>query len=163
MAGTVWSGMAMGRNAPSRPGSDRSRSSGSRSATGLPARHPSGSGSARRCCRAGRDGRQVWMPCCRSCTCAASRPVISRSVLLGKDAPNLSPSVIARLKESWAEDYARWQKRDLSARRYVYVWADGVYLQARMEPVADCMLVMIGATPEGKKELLGFQVGVRES
>ena len=85
------------------------------------------------------------------------------SVLLGKDAPNLSPSVIARLKESWADDYARWQKRDLSARRYVYVWADGVYLQARMEPVADCMLVMIGATPEGKKELLGFQVGVRES
>jgi putative transposase len=85
------------------------------------------------------------------------------SAELGKDAPNLSPSVIARLKESWADDYARWQKRDLSARRYVYVWADGVYLQARMEPVADCMLVMIGATPEGKKELLGFQVGVRES
>jgi putative transposase len=84
-------------------------------------------------------------------------------VLLGKDAPNLSPSVIARLKETWADDYARWQKRDLSARRYVYVWADGVYLQARMEPVADCMLVMIGATPEGRKELLGFQVGVRES
>jgi putative transposase len=85
------------------------------------------------------------------------------SVLLGKDAPNLSPSVIARLKESWADDYARWQKRDLSARRYVYVWADGIYLQARMEPVADCMLVMIGATPEGRKELLGFQVGIRES
>jgi putative transposase len=85
------------------------------------------------------------------------------SAELGKDAPNLSPSVIARLKESWADDYARWQKRDLSARRYVYVWADGVYLQARMEPVADCMLVMIGATPEGRKELLGFQVGVRES
>jgi hypothetical protein len=85
------------------------------------------------------------------------------SVLLGKDAPNLSPSVIKRLKENWADDYARWQKRDLSARRYVYVWADGVYLQARMEPVAECMLVMIGATPEGKKELLGFQVGVRES
>jgi putative transposase len=85
------------------------------------------------------------------------------SVLLGQDAPNLSPSVIARLKESWADDYARWQKRDLSARRYVYVWADGIYLQARMEPVADCMLVMIGATPEGRKELLGFQVGVRES
>ena len=77
--------------------------------------------------------------------------------------PNLSPAVIARLKESWAEDYTRWQRRDLSARRYVYVWADGVYLQARMEPTAECMLVMIGATPEGKKELLGFQVGVRES
>src|SRR3954466_6012540 len=85
------------------------------------------------------------------------------SVLLCKDAPNLSPAVIARLKESWADDYARWQRRDLSARRYVYVWTDGVYLQARMEPIAECMLVMIGATPEGKKELIGFQVGVRES
>ena len=83
--------------------------------------------------------------------------------LLGKDAPNLSPSVIARLRGEWQADYARWQRRDLSARRYVYVWADGVYLQARMEPQAECMLVLIGATPEGKKELLGFQVGVRES
>ncbi|TWA76454.1 transposase-like protein [Azospirillum brasilense] len=83
--------------------------------------------------------------------------------LLGKDAPNLSPSVIGRLKEEWAADYARWQRRDLSARRYVYVWADGVYLQARMEPSAECMLVIIGATPEGLKELVGFQVGVRES
>jgi len=83
--------------------------------------------------------------------------------LLGKDAPNLSPSVIARLRGEWEADYARWQRRDLSARRYVYVWADGVYLQARMEPQAECMLVLIGATPEGKKELLGFQVGVRES
>jgi putative transposase len=83
--------------------------------------------------------------------------------LLGRDAPNLSPSVIARLRGVWEADYARWQRRDLSARRYVYVWADGVYLQARMEPQAECMLVLIGATPEGKKELLGFQVGVRES
>ena len=83
--------------------------------------------------------------------------------LLGKDAPNLSPSVIARLRSEWEADYSGWQRRDLSARRYVYVWADGVYLQARMEPQAECMLVLIGATPEGKKELLGFQVGVRES
>jgi putative transposase len=83
--------------------------------------------------------------------------------LLGKDAPNLSPSVIARLRGAWEADYARWQRRDLSARRYVYIWADGVYLQARMEPQAECMLVLIGATPEGKKELVGFQVGIRES
>ena len=83
--------------------------------------------------------------------------------LLGKDAPNLSPSVIARLRTEWEADYSRWQRRDLSARRYVYIWADGVYLQARMEPQAECMLVLIGATPEGKKELLGFQVGMRES
>jgi putative transposase len=83
--------------------------------------------------------------------------------LLGKDAPNLSPSVIARLRDEWEADYARWQRRDLLARRYVYVWADGVYLQARMEPQAECMLVLIGATPEGRKELVGFQVGMRES
>ena len=102
------------------------------------------------------------------------------AALLGSDAPNLSPSVIARLRGEWEADYARWQRRDLSARRYVYIWArlakdsirragwkdktgDGVYLQARMEPQAECMLVLIGATPEGKKELLGFQVGMRES
>jgi len=85
------------------------------------------------------------------------------AALLGKDAPNLSPSVIARLKAEWEVEYGRWQRRDLSARRYVYVWVDGVYLQARMEPQAECMLVVIGATPEGKKELLGFQVGMRES
>jgi transposase-like protein len=83
--------------------------------------------------------------------------------LLGKDAPNLSPAVIARLKGEWEEEYRRWQKRDLSARRYVYVWADGVYLQARMEPQAECMLVLMGATPEGRKELIGFQTGQRES
>src|SRR5271154_6364578 len=51
----------------------------------------------------------------------------------------------------------------LPSAHYVYIWADGIYLQARMEPQAECMLVLIGATPEGKKELLGFQVGVRES
>ena len=85
------------------------------------------------------------------------------TALLGKDAPNLSPAVIARLKGEWEDEYKLWQKRELSARRYVYVWADGVYLQARMEPQAECMLVLIGATPEGKKELLGFRTGMRES
>jgi putative transposase len=85
------------------------------------------------------------------------------AALLGCDAPNLSPSVIARLTTEWQAEYVRWQRRDLSARRYVYVWADGVYLQARMEEHAECMLVLIGATPEGRKELVGFQVGVRES
>ena len=83
--------------------------------------------------------------------------------LLGRDAPNLSPAVIARLRDAWQADYVGWQRRDLAARHYVYLWADGVYLQARMEPQAECMLVLIGATPEGKKELVGFQVGLRES
>jgi putative transposase len=85
------------------------------------------------------------------------------AALLGKDAPNLSPSVIARLTAEWQAEYERWQGRDLSARRSLYVWADGVYLQARMEDHAECMLVLIGATPEGRKELVGFQVGIRES
>ena len=85
------------------------------------------------------------------------------AALLGKGAANLSPAAITRLVAGWQADYASWLKRDLSARRYVYVWADGVYLQARMEANAECMLVVIGATPEGKKELVGFQTGVRES
>ena len=85
------------------------------------------------------------------------------SALLGKDAPNLSPAVITRLTAEWQGEYDTWQRRDLSARRCVYVWADGVYLQARMEANAECMLVLIGATPEGRKELVGFQTGARES
>jgi putative transposase len=85
------------------------------------------------------------------------------AALLGKDAPNLSPAVLARLKAGWQEEFERWKRRDLSARRYVYIWADGVYLQARMEPDKQCILVLIGATPEGKKELIGFQAGYRES
>ncbi len=85
------------------------------------------------------------------------------AAILGPDAPNLSPGVISRLTAGWEREYERWQRRDLSARRYVYIWADGVYLQARMEAQAECILVIIGATPEGKKELLGFHVGMRES
>ena len=85
------------------------------------------------------------------------------SAILGPDASNLSPGVISRLTAGWKTGYDAWQRRDLSTRRYVYIWADGVYLQARMEPQAECILVIIGATPEGKKELLGFQVGIRES
>jgi putative transposase len=85
------------------------------------------------------------------------------AALLGKEAPNLSPAVVTRLTAEWQTEYERWQARDLSARHYVYIWADGVYLQARMQDHAECMLVLIGATPEGRKELVGFQVGIRES
>ena len=85
------------------------------------------------------------------------------AALLGKDAPGLSASTIARLKEVWLDEHEYWRKRDLSAKRYVYVWADGIYLQARLEDVKQCILVIIGATPEGKKELLGFTDGARES
>jgi putative transposase len=85
------------------------------------------------------------------------------AALLGKDAPGLSASTIARLKSVWLDEHEHWSKRDLSARRYVYVWADGIYLQARLEEARQCILVLIGATPEGKKELLGFTDGARES
>lgn len=85
------------------------------------------------------------------------------SALLGKDAPGLSPSTISRLKEFWTDEHTRWKRRDLSTRRYVYVWADGIYLQARLEDEKQCILVLIGVTPEGKKELIGFTDGARES
>lgn len=107
-------------------------------------------------------------PGCAAASALSARHLDGRlqealAALLGKEAPNLSAAVISRLTAEWKDEYDRWQKRDLSARRYVYVWADGVYLQARMEDNAECMLVLIGATPEGKKELVGFQVGARES
>ena len=85
------------------------------------------------------------------------------SALLGPNAGGLSAYTIARLKEVWADEHARWLKRDLSAKRYVYFWADGIYVQARLEDEAQCLLVIIGATPEGKKELVGLADGLRES
>ena len=83
--------------------------------------------------------------------------------LLGKDTGGLSATTVGRLKEAWSEEHARWSKRDLSAKRYVYFWADGIHVQARLEDAAQCLLVVIGATPEGKKELVGLIDGVRES
>jgi len=85
------------------------------------------------------------------------------AALLGKNAGGLSASTIARLKEAWADEYARWLDRDLSAKQYVYVWADGIYVQARLEDDAQCLLVIIGATAEGKKEVVGLADGIRES
>jgi len=85
------------------------------------------------------------------------------AALLGKDAGGLSASTIVRLKDAWSEEYARWSRRDLSAKRYVYFWVDGIHVQARLEDDAQCLLVIIGATPEGKKELVGLIDGVRES
>ena len=85
------------------------------------------------------------------------------AALLGKDAGGLSASTIARLTNAWADEHALWQKRDVSVKRYVYFWADGIYVQARLEDDAQCLLVIIGATPEGNKELVGLIDGVRES
>jgi putative transposase len=83
--------------------------------------------------------------------------------VLGKDAGGLSASTIGRLKEAWADEHARWLDRDLSGKRYVYFWVDGIYVQARLEDDAQCLLVIIGATAEGKKELVGLADGIRES
>ena len=85
------------------------------------------------------------------------------AALLGKDAAGLSAATIGRLKEAWQDDHAQWQKRDLSTKRYVYIWADGIHLEARLENEKQCILVLIGATPEGRKELVGFTDGARES
>jgi putative transposase len=83
--------------------------------------------------------------------------------LLGRDAGGLSASTIGRLKEAWSEEHVRWSKRDLSAKRYIYFWVDGIHVQARLEDTAQCLLIIIGATPEGRKELVGLTDGVRES
>jgi putative transposase len=85
------------------------------------------------------------------------------AALVGADAGGLSSSTIARLKDVWTEEHEHWRQRDLSAKRYVYLWADGIYFQARLEDDAQCILIIIGATPEGKKELVGLSDGVRES
>jgi putative transposase len=84
------------------------------------------------------------------------------AALVGKDSPGLSAPTISRLKSVWQEDLDQWQKRDLSHKRYAYIWADGIYCNVRMED-RQCLLVIIGATKGGKKELLALDSGLRES
>ncbi len=85
------------------------------------------------------------------------------AALLGPDAAGLSSSTISRLKLDWWADFERWTKRDLSARRYVYLWADGVYFKPRLDQERQCMLVIIGADEWGNKDILGLMDGYRES
>ncbi len=85
------------------------------------------------------------------------------AALLGPDAPGLSAATVRRLTEAWQEEHARWQKRDLSARRYVYLWADGVHFTPRLDHERQCLLVLIGADAQGRKELLAVEDGFRES
>jgi transposase-like protein len=86
------------------------------------------------------------------------------AVLVGEQARGLSPNVVSRLKAQWATEYAVWMKRDLSASRYLYWWADGIYTAVREEDDArQCLLVIIGVTAEGKKELVTIGDGLRES
>ena len=83
--------------------------------------------------------------------------------ILGPDAPNLSATTITRLKAIWERDYEAWSKRSLAGRHYVYVWADGVHFNIRLEGGRQCILVLMGATAEGKKELIAITDGYRES
>lgn len=84
------------------------------------------------------------------------------AALLGENAPGLSASTITRLKGVWQEDYQRWQQRELSQKRYIYFWADGIYCPVRMDD-RQCLLVIIGATEDGHKELVALEGGIRES
>ncbi len=86
--------------------------------------------------------------------------------LFGPDAPGLSATTITRLKAGWETEYQQWSRRSLEATRYVYVWADGVYFNVRLESQGNqrqCILVLMGATADGKKELLAIIDGYRES
>jgi transposase-like protein len=84
------------------------------------------------------------------------------AALLGKDAPGLSAATISRLKTIWQDEYNQWQQRDLSNKRYVYFWVDGIYCNVRMDD-RQCLLVIIGATEHGHKELVALEGGLRES
>ena len=83
--------------------------------------------------------------------------------LLGEDAAGLSPANIARLTACWEKEYTAFRRRDLTGREYVYVWVDGVHFNIRLEDDRLCTLVMIGARPDGAKELLAVEDGYRES
>jgi putative transposase len=84
-------------------------------------------------------------------------------VLLGEEAAGLSPSSITRLVSIWQDEYEAWKKRSLADRDYVYVWVDGVHFGVRLEDERLCALVMIGARPDGTKEIIALEDGYRES
>ena len=83
--------------------------------------------------------------------------------ILGPQAAGLSATNIVRLKEGWKTDYEAWATRDLSTKRYVYWWADGIYFNVRLDPERPCLLVLMGALEDGTKELLAVWDGIRES
>jgi transposase-like protein len=83
--------------------------------------------------------------------------------LLGKETSGLSAANVSRLKTAWEHEYAQWHKRDLSEKRYCYIWADGIHFNVRFGDNRLCVLVVIGATPDGEKELITVASGYRES
>lgn len=85
------------------------------------------------------------------------------AALLGGNAPGLSASTISRLKGIWSQEFEVWQKRDLSGKHYVYLWVDGIYFNVRLDESKHCILIVIGATEDGKKEFVAIHDGYRES
>lgn len=85
------------------------------------------------------------------------------SALLGSEAEGLSAATISRLKAKWVAEHKSWLKRSLFDKRYIYVWADGIYFNIRNDDDRQCILVMIGVTQTGHKELIALEAGVRES
>ena len=83
--------------------------------------------------------------------------------ILGPDAPGLSANTVTRLKAAWEEEHRTWSKRSLKGKQYVYVWADGVHFNIRLEEGRQCILVLMGATADGKKEMIAISDGYRES
>lgn len=86
--------------------------------------------------------------------------------LVGEPAKGLSANVVVRLKEQWAVEYDAWNRRDLSDQHYVYLWADGIHVKVRLADEANqkqCILVLMGATADGRKELIAVLDGYRES
>lgn len=84
-------------------------------------------------------------------------------VHLGFDGSGLSAASVTRMLEAWQHEYADWSKRDLTGKRYVYLWADGIYFGCRLTDDRPCVLVLMGATAEGRKELIAIHDGQRES
>jgi transposase-like protein len=85
------------------------------------------------------------------------------AALVGVDAPGLSATTVTRLKSVWEAEYQAWSKRSLEGKRYVYIWVDGVYFNVRLQDDRPCILVVMGATADGKKELIAIEDGFRES
>jgi transposase-like protein len=83
--------------------------------------------------------------------------------LVGPDCPGLSATTVTRLKSAWEAEFQEWNKRSLKGKQYVYVWADGVHFNIRLEEDRQCILVLMGATADGKKELIAVVDGFRES
>jgi transposase-like protein len=83
--------------------------------------------------------------------------------LVGPDCPGLSATTVTRLKSGWEREYQEWNQRSLEDKQYVYVWADGVHFNIRLEEDRQCILVLMGATADGKKELIAVVDGFRES